>query len=111
MMRSSLSFSGCIALPPRHPHLLPEPALPTGRLVGAPAVGYPKGTDSALHPPRRPRQPDMPLLDHFRPPLSERRPWESFHTTWASALADALNHDILPPGYIALEQVHSGAAL
>lgn len=53
----------------------------------------------------------MPLLDHFHPPLSERRPWESFHTTWASALADALNQDVLPPGYIALEQVHPGAAL
>ncbi len=53
----------------------------------------------------------MPLLDHFHAPLSERRPWESFHTTWASALADALNQDILPPGYIALEQVHPGAAL
>ncbi|MGH7169321.1 MAG: DUF4058 family protein [Gemmataceae bacterium] len=53
----------------------------------------------------------MPLLDHFHPPLSERRPWESFHTTWASALADALNQDVLPPGYIALEQVHQGAAL
>jgi hypothetical protein len=53
----------------------------------------------------------MPLLDHFHPPLSERRPWESFHTTWASALADMLNRDILPPDYIALEQVHAGAAV
>ena len=53
----------------------------------------------------------MPLLDHFHPPLSERRPWESFHTTWASALADGLNRDVLPPGYIALEQVHAGAAI
>jgi hypothetical protein len=53
----------------------------------------------------------MPLLDHFHPPLSERRPWESFHTTWASALADLLNRDILPAGYIALEQVHAGAAI
>lgn len=53
----------------------------------------------------------MPLLDHFHAPLSERRPWESFHTTWASALADALNQDLLPSGYIALEQVHPGAAL
>src|SRR5271154_183698 len=51
----------------------------------------------------------MPLLDHFHPPLSERRPWESFHTTWASALADTLNRDVLPAGYIALEQVHAGA--
>lgn len=53
----------------------------------------------------------MPLLDHFHPPLSERRPWESFHTTWASTLADVLNGGALPPGYIALEQVHAGAAV
>ena len=53
----------------------------------------------------------MPLRDHFHPPLSERRPWESFHTTWASALADVLNEQMLPTGYIALEQVHAGAAV
>lgn len=53
----------------------------------------------------------MPLLDHFHSPLSDRRPWESFHTTWASALADTLNRDLLPPGYIALEQVHTGPAI
>jgi len=51
----------------------------------------------------------MPLLDHFRPPLSERRPWESLHATWAGALADTLNEHLLPPGYIALEQIHAGA--
>ena len=51
----------------------------------------------------------MPLLDHFHAPLSDRRPWESFHTTWASALADILNEGGLPAGYIALEQVHAGA--
>jgi hypothetical protein len=53
----------------------------------------------------------MPLLDHFHPPLSQRRPWESFHATWCSTLADHLNRDILPPGYIALEQVNPGAAI
>jgi Protein of unknown function (DUF4058) len=53
----------------------------------------------------------VPLLDHFRPPLSERRPCGSFLTTWASTLADPLNREILPPGYIALEQVHAGAAI
>jgi hypothetical protein len=52
--------------------------------------------------------PTMPLLDHFRPPLSLQRHWESFHTTWASALADALNDDWLPPGYFAEEQVTAG---
>jgi hypothetical protein len=53
----------------------------------------------------------MPLRDHFHPPLSERRPWESFHTTWASALADHLNQGVLPSGYIALEHVNAGAPL
>src|SRR2546430_1702803 len=53
----------------------------------------------------------MPLLDHFHPPLSDRRPWESFHTTWATSLADLLNRDILTPEYIALEQVHAGSAV
>ncbi|MBY0525659.1 MAG: DUF4058 family protein [Gemmataceae bacterium] len=53
----------------------------------------------------------MPLFDHFHPPLSQRRPWESFHATWCSVLADHLNRDILPLGYIALEQVHRGAAI
>jgi hypothetical protein len=53
----------------------------------------------------------MPLRDHFHPPLSDRRPWESFHTTWASALADLLNDGVLPPGFIALEQVHAGAGV
>src|SRR5262245_17367502 len=66
-----------------------------------------------LAPPLRtgPRACDMPLLDHFHPPLSDRRPWESFHTTWASALADSLNSGILPASYIALEQVHAGPAI
>jgi hypothetical protein len=53
----------------------------------------------------------MPLRDHFHPPLSELRPWESFHTTWAGTLADALNSGVLPPRYIALEQVHAGPAV
>src|SRR5262249_62187260 len=53
----------------------------------------------------------VPLLDHFHPPLSERRPWESFHSTWASTLADVLNRDLLPPGYIAREHIHAGAVV
>lgn len=51
----------------------------------------------------------MPLLDHFRPPLSPRRHWESFHVTWAGAIADALNQDLLPDGYFAEEHAHVGA--
>lgn len=53
----------------------------------------------------------MPLLDHFHPPLSERRPWESFHATWCSALADHLNEALVPLGYIALEQINPGASI
>lgn len=53
----------------------------------------------------------MPLLDHFRPPLSERRPWESFHATWCGSIADHLNEALLPPGFLALEQVSPGPAI
>ncbi|HKI36819.1 MAG TPA: DUF4058 family protein [Gemmataceae bacterium] len=49
----------------------------------------------------------MPLLDHFHPPLSQERHWESFHAAWIGSLADALNRT-LPPGYFAEEQVHAG---
>src|SRR5947209_1878369 len=51
----------------------------------------------------------MPLLDHFHAPLAPRRHWESFHVNWAGAMADALNERLLPEGYFAEEQVHSGA--
>jgi Protein of unknown function (DUF4058) len=43
----------------------------------------------------------MPLLDHFHPPLSDRRHWESFHGTWATEIARHLNHGQLPAGYFA----------
>jgi hypothetical protein len=51
----------------------------------------------------------MPLLDHFHPPLSTQRHWESFHTTWAGAIADALNERWLPEGYFAEEQLQPSA--
>jgi len=49
----------------------------------------------------------MPLLDHFHPPLSNERHWESFHAAWLGSIADDLNRR-LPPGYFAEEQVHAG---
>jgi hypothetical protein len=52
----------------------------------------------------------MPLLDHFHPPLSLERRWESFHTAWSGSLADALNR-ALPAGYFAEEQTHAGAGV
>ncbi len=42
----------------------------------------------------------MPLLDHFRPPLSLRRHWHAFHSAWATYLAAQLN-ERLPEGYFA----------
>jgi hypothetical protein len=51
----------------------------------------------------------MPLLDHFHPPLTPTRHWESFHSGWASSIADRLNEELLPENYFAEENVHSGA--
>jgi hypothetical protein len=53
----------------------------------------------------------MPLLDHFHPPLSAERRWESFHSSWATKLVDALTESWLPPNYIAEEHVHFGPSV
>ena len=53
----------------------------------------------------------MPLLDHFHPPLSAERHWESFHSSWATRIADALTERWLPPNYIAEENVHLGPSV
>jgi len=52
----------------------------------------------------------MPLLDHFHPPVESLYPFESFHSSWATRLADALN-EVLPPHFIAVEQTHAGSRL
>jgi hypothetical protein len=49
----------------------------------------------------------MPLLDHFHPPLSERRQWHSFHHAWAAVIAFDLNRQ-LPQGYFADPNVQFG---
>ena len=51
----------------------------------------------------------MPLLDHFHPPVSERRSWEGFHGLWAAALVEKLNRDVLGEEYFADMQVHIGS--
>jgi hypothetical protein len=53
----------------------------------------------------------MPLIDHFHPPLSNERRWESFHSSWATRIADALTERWLPPNYIAQEHVHFGPSV
>ena len=50
----------------------------------------------------------MPLMDHFHPPLSQTRHWESFHGTWANEIMASLNGDVLPSGYFAEAHVNIG---
>ncbi len=52
----------------------------------------------------------MPLLDHFGPPLFPRHHWESFHSNWATRIADSLN-ERLPPEFMAEEHTSAGARL
>jgi hypothetical protein len=47
----------------------------------------------------------MPLLDHFRGELADRRHWESFHAAWATTIMMHLNAKVLPPDYFAEAQV------
>jgi hypothetical protein len=48
----------------------------------------------------------MGLRDHFRPPLHPLHHWDSFHSNWATRIADALNDRHLPAGYVAEEHTH-----
>lgn len=50
----------------------------------------------------------MPLLDHFRPPLSQIRHWDSFHGAWAEAMAQQLNQLLLPDRFVAEARVQLG---
>jgi hypothetical protein len=51
----------------------------------------------------------MPLLDHFHPPLYPRHGWESFHSNWATRIADRLTA-LMPPEFQVEEQTHVGPA-
>ena len=50
----------------------------------------------------------MPLLDHFRPPLSQQRHRDSFHGAWAEAMAINLNQSLLPERFVAEARVKLG---
>jgi hypothetical protein len=52
----------------------------------------------------------MPLRDHFHPPLSDQRHWESFHSRWINSIADALN-EVLPESYFSEPESHAGVSL
>ena len=52
----------------------------------------------------------MPLLDHFRPPLYPRHRWESFHSNWATRIADQIAAQ-LPPDFMVEEHTHAGTGM
>jgi len=49
----------------------------------------------------------MPLLDHFHAPLDERYPRESFHSGWATRIADQMSERV-PAEFVVAEHTHSG---
>ncbi len=49
----------------------------------------------------------MPLLDHFRPPVGDLCPWESFYSGWATHLMDLLYEKWLPSEFRATEHIHA----
>jgi Protein of unknown function (DUF4058) len=49
----------------------------------------------------------MPLFDHFHPPLYPYHHWESFHSNWATRIADGLVA-VLPPEFQVEEHTHAG---
>lgn len=51
----------------------------------------------------------MPLRDHFRSPLDDRRHWEGMHATWPVMIVGDLRAK-LPKGYFAEPRVHSGSS-
>jgi hypothetical protein len=53
----------------------------------------------------------MPLLDHFHPPLSKQRHWDSFHGAWAETIARQLNEELLPAHFYAEARVKIGSRI
>src|SRR5688500_20387942 len=54
-------------------------------------------------------RPTMPLRDHFRPPLDDRRSWDALHGAWPTVIVMDLNGR-LPPRYVAEPRVHLGTS-
>lgn len=49
----------------------------------------------------------MPLRDHFRPPLDDKRHWQGMHGMWPAMIVTGLCHK-LPKGFFAEPTVQSG---
>ena len=52
----------------------------------------------------------MPLRDHFRSPLADRRSWDGLHGGWPTMIVVGLNRN-LPQRYVAEPQVHLGSSI
>jgi len=52
----------------------------------------------------------MPLRDHFRSPLADRRSWDGMHGQWPAMIVINLNQR-LPPRYVAEPQIHLGSSI
>src|SRR5207249_484264 len=90
----------------------------------APARIRPRAADVPLRRPRlppdrreRPRgartdrlseAQSMPLLDHFRPPLTNQHRWESFFIAWPAILTGQINGPLLPEEFAAVPLVSPG---
>lgn len=49
----------------------------------------------------------MPLFDHFHPPLYPHHHWESFHSNWATRIADGIAA-VLPQDFQVEEHTQAG---
>jgi hypothetical protein len=52
----------------------------------------------------------MPLRDHFRSPLADRRRWDGLHGQWPAMIVIGLNRH-LPERYVAEPQIHLGSGI
>lgn len=53
----------------------------------------------------------MPLRDHFHPPVSLRKSWETVHHGWAFVIAQRLNGAILTDRFESESHTHHGAQI
>lgn len=53
----------------------------------------------------------MPLRDHFHPPLSLRKSWESVHSAWAVMMVARLNGALLTSEFESEPNVHHGTQI
>jgi len=51
----------------------------------------------------------MPLRDHFRSPLADRRRWDALHGAWPTIIVIGLNQN-LPERYVAEPRIHLGSS-